>query len=52
MRSDILEEVDGTMLRHGLQECQGERLRVPRSLRLRPDAEFLEERYEMFRGVG
>lgn len=29
VRSDILEEVDGPMLRHGLQELSGVRLQVP-----------------------
>lgn len=49
VRRDILEEVDGPMLRYGLQELNGSRLIVPRSAELRPRAEFLEERYERFR---
>jgi len=49
VRRDILEEVDGPMLRHGLQELHGSRLIVPRSVEHRPRPEFLEARYERFR---
>ena len=49
IRRDVLEEVDGPMLRHGLQEMAGVRLLVPRSRTARPDSELLEERYEIFR---
>ena len=49
VRRDILEETDGPMLLHGLQEMAGERIGVPRSERQRPRREFLEERYEIFR---
>jgi len=49
IRADILEEVDGPMLRHGLQETHGQRLQVPRKPEERPNPEFLEERYERFR---
>ncbi|MFC1708107.1 hypothetical protein ACFL59_15025 [Planctomycetota bacterium] len=52
LRLDILREIDGPMLKHGLQEFQGSRLYVPRGKRLKPDAEFLEERYELFRQAG
>ncbi len=52
VRRDILEEVDGPMLRHGLQEIAGSTLRVPRAERDRPDRRFLEERYELFRKTG
>lgn len=49
VRRDILEETDGPMLQHGLQEIAGESIGVPRSERNRPRREFLEERYEIFR---
>lgn len=49
IRRDILEEVDGPMLRHGLQEIAGLQLRVPRQPHQQPRREFLEERYELFR---
>ncbi|HEX7048913.1 MAG TPA: HNH endonuclease [Longimicrobiales bacterium] len=52
IRRDILEEVDGPMLRHGLQEMQGRRLHAPRAAELRPRPEFLEERYARFRKAG
>lgn len=49
VRTDILAEIDGPMLLHGLQSFQGERLIVPRNPAHRPDPEFLEERYTAFR---
>jgi putative restriction endonuclease len=52
IRADIMEEVDGPMLRHGLQEIAGQRLLVPRSARERPRDDLLEERYELFRKAG
>lgn len=49
IRSDILQEVDGPMLRHGLQERDGEVLRVvPKAGNLRPDKEGLAARFEEF----
>jgi putative restriction endonuclease len=50
VRADVLEEVDGPMLRHGLQEVHGARLYLPRSPAMRPSADGLERRYERFRG--
>jgi putative restriction endonuclease len=52
IRADILEEVDGPMLRHGLQEIAGQRMLAPRSPREHPRPEFLEERYALFRKAG
>lgn len=49
VRRDILEEVDGPMLKHGLQEIAGSRIRLPHDHRQYPRSEFLEERYELFR---
>ena len=49
IRKDILREIDGPMLKHGLQGFQGSRLLVPRADRLRPNPDFLSERYEIFR---
>ena len=48
VRHDILEEEDGPMLRHGLQEIHDTRIHVPRSARLKPDPERLEQRYGEF----
>jgi putative restriction endonuclease len=52
VRRDILEEKDGPMLKHGLQEIHDTRIHVPRSARLKPDPERLERRYDEFRGSG
>lgn len=52
VREDVLHEVDGPMLRHGLQALEGQRLLVPRSRSLRPDPDRLDERYAEFRRAG
>lgn len=52
IRFDILEETDGPMLVHGLQEFQGRRILVPRRTTDRPNPDFLLERYEEFRRAG
>ena len=52
VRRDILEEVDGPMLLHGIQGMAGQRLNVPRAEPSRPRRDLLEERYEMFRRAG
>ena len=49
VRLDVLEEADGPMLVHGLQGFHGASLTVPRAEQLRPNCEFLAERYEVFR---
>lgn len=49
IRTDILKEKDGPMLRHGLQEMDGLSLSVPRMRRDRPDSAAIEHRYEEFR---
>ena len=48
IRSDILKEKDGPMLVHGIQQFQGELIRIPHSKALQPRREFLEERYSQF----
>ncbi|MGI8692116.1 MAG: HNH endonuclease [Geodermatophilaceae bacterium] len=52
VRADILNEIDGPMLRHGLQEMDGRTLSVPSARASRPDPESLDERYELFRQAG
>lgn len=52
IRLDILQEIDGPMLKHGLQEMHGTKILVPRSPALRPDPEALEVRYQAFRDAG
>ncbi len=51
VRRDILEEHDGPMLRHGLQETQGQRILLPRAAAKQPNREYLEERYARFRAA-
>ena len=51
VREDLLEEHDGPMLVHGLQEFHGSRIVVPRALGLRPDPHLLRVRYERFRAA-
>jgi putative restriction endonuclease len=53
VRRDVLEEIDGPMLRHGLQGFEGGRLLVlPKRVVDMPNVEFLAERYESFRATG
>jgi putative restriction endonuclease len=47
----LLDEIDGPMLKHGLQEMHGSTIGVPRSSAARPDPERLETRYEQFRAA-
>lgn len=51
VREDVLVEIDGPMLQHGLQGTHGIRIWVPRQLDRRPARENLEERYEAFRAA-
>ena len=52
VRPDILYEIDGPMLRHGLQGLEGQRIVVPSRRVERPDEGRLGERWERFlRGV-
>jgi len=48
VRGDILEEIDGPMLRHGLQEMAGVQLSVPRLRAEMPNHDAVEERYTEF----
>ena len=48
VRRDVLEEIDGPMLQHGLQGFQGGRIHVPRADHLKPSRDFLAERYALF----
>jgi putative restriction endonuclease len=52
VRKDVLREIDGPMLVHGLQGIDGMRLSLPRRPEQRPNAEFLAQRYELFRKTG
>lgn len=48
VRQDILDEIDGPMLKYGLQGFQNSKLRVPHAERLRPNPQFLDRRYATF----
>lgn len=48
VRMDILEEKDGPMLVHGLQEWQDRLIHPPRRSDLRPDRDLLAQRFERF----
>jgi putative restriction endonuclease len=52
VRQDVMDEVDGPTLVHALQGVDGSRIIVPRRDDLRPDAEYLDERYQVFRAAG
>ncbi len=52
IRKDVLAEPDGPMLRHGLQGFHGSAIHVPRFVELRPSAELLAMRYELFTKAG
>ena len=48
VREDILKEIDGPMLEYGLKGMAGRRIVVPRTEGLRPNLEYLAERFEGF----
>ena len=52
VRHDVLREADGPMLKVGLQGFDGQSITVPRQKVLRPNVDFLAERYERFRKAG
>ena len=52
IRHDILQEVDGPMLRHGLQDLHGRLISLPSKATDKPDPARLEERFERFRAAG
>jgi putative restriction endonuclease len=51
IRQDLLEEVDGPMLQHGLKNLHGARLSLPRNPAHRPNRDALSTRYEQFLGA-
>lgn len=51
VRTDILAEVDGPMLKHGIQEMDGVQLTVPRQRNAQPNPDNLARRYEEFRAA-
>ena len=48
INAELLEERDGPMLKHGLQEMHGTRLTLPRTRASHPDKDGLAERFAAF----
>lgn len=49
VNEEVLDEVDGPMLRYGLQEMHGASIRLPRHRRDHPDRDGLAWKYALFR---
>jgi putative restriction endonuclease len=52
VRRDVLVEIDGPMLKHGIQAMHGVSLTIPHQRAARPDTDRLEQRYEEFCAAG
>jgi putative restriction endonuclease len=48
VRKDILEEIDGPMLKYGIQEMHGHKIILPNKIQNRPDQDRLEIRFKAF----
>jgi putative restriction endonuclease len=48
IRGDVLEEKDGPMLLHGLQELHGSVITLPRAVAQYPNRDYLAERFDRF----
>jgi len=48
VRGDILEEIDGPMLKHGIQSLENQQIHLPNHKRDWPDKYRLEERFDLF----
>lgn len=51
VRLDVLDEVDGPMLKHGIQDMHGRPLHIPKSASKRPDSALIARRYEEFKAA-
>jgi len=51
VRGDVLHESDGPMLQHGLKEMHGGLILLPSREPLRPNKDYLAERFERFRAA-
>lgn len=49
---ELMDEIDGPMLRHGLQEMDGRGLTLPKRRVDRPAKERLAERFDEFKATG
>lgn len=48
VRSDVMIEIDGPMLREGIQAMNGVTISIPRSPKLQPNKDFLDIRFKEF----
>ena len=48
VREDILEEIDGPMLQHGIKEMHGGTIQLPKSKSQWPDRDHLDIRFQQF----
>jgi putative restriction endonuclease len=51
VRQDVLSEIDGPMLRHGLQGLHNTKISIPRRAEHRPSPDLLERRWQWFEDV-
>ena len=51
IRNDILTEIDGPMLKYGLQEMNGHKIFLPHSTINKPDRNGLDFRYQQFKSA-
>lgn len=51
VREDILKEVDGPMLKHGLQEMNKSKLILPKRDGDKPNRDYLDQRYQIFKSA-
>ena len=51
IRRDVLDEHDGPMLQHGFKEMENREILVPAREPLRPNKDYLAERFELFRAA-
>ncbi len=51
VRADVLLEVDGPMLRHGLQDVHGWSIQLPERAADRPDRDLLAQRWSAFKSA-
>jgi len=52
IQEKVLREIDGPMLKYGLQEFQGSMILLPRRFDQRPNRDALAERYSRFKATG
>lgn len=51
VRVDVLAEIDGPMLKHGIQEMHGSKIALPRLEKNQPNKELVARRYEEFKAM-